>query len=391
MAISTSDQLPLIDVVDAVSVDDVVNAIVVARSQQSAIYPLGGGSALDFGLPAKKEGVGLSLSNLDKVVDYPARDMTITAQAGMTLKAVRQTLAEHHQRLPIDVPHENTATLGGVVATNFSGARRFGAGTMRDYLIGIKAVNGKGEAFAGGGRVVKNVAGYDFCKLMTGSLGTLGVITELTLKVVPTPPITQLVACAPKSLNHVDELLERFSTSPVAPSAIEWVVGPEWNDTPVLGAWHKQNSGEIGTLLIGLEGTEPEVSKMAEQLDSEWHDASVKQVIHWSGDDADRIWKSLADFPAHQEAPLVLKVSVVPSQTVNVVQAAWEMDASCSIQAHAWQWDCHCSLGRVSSRGACQDVDGWFGASGGRGSWQRRGAVESGRRGANVAERLGWD
>ena len=79
------------------------------------------------------------------------------------------------------------ATLGGVVACSASGPRRFGFGTMRDYVIGIHAVDGRGMAFKGGGRVVKNVAGYDFCKLLTGSLGTLGVITQVTLKIRPLP------------------------------------------------------------------------------------------------------------------------------------------------------------------------------------------------------------
>ena len=129
----------------------------------------------------------LDLTGLVKVVDYTPRDMTILVEAGVRMADLAATLAAEGQQLPIDVPRASEATIGGVVATNWNGPRRYGHGTIRDYVIGIHAVDGRGVAFKGGGRVVKNVAGYDFCKLLTGSLGTLGVITQLALKVKPLP------------------------------------------------------------------------------------------------------------------------------------------------------------------------------------------------------------
>ena len=105
---------------------------------------------------------------------HPARDMTITVQAGITLARLGNSLALENQRLPIDVPNASQATLGGVLAVNVSGPRRYGLGTLRDYVIGISAVNDDGQEIKGGGRVVKNVAGYDLCKLYIGSLGTPG-------------------------------------------------------------------------------------------------------------------------------------------------------------------------------------------------------------------------
>ena len=111
------------------------------------------------------------------MIDYPARDMTITVQAGITLGRLQDLLAAENQRLPIDVPRADRATLGGGLAVNVSGPRRFGCGTLRDYVIGISIVNDEGQEIKAGGRVVKNVAGYDLCKLHVGALGTLGVIT----------------------------------------------------------------------------------------------------------------------------------------------------------------------------------------------------------------------
>src|SRR5690606_32325083 len=119
---------------------------------------------------------------LNRVIDYPARDMTITVEAGITWEQLEAELAKEGQWLPVDVARAEAATVGGAIACNTSGPRRFGYGTLRDYVIGIHAVDGQGMQFKGGGRVVKNVAGYDFCKLLTGSFGTLAVITQVTLK-----------------------------------------------------------------------------------------------------------------------------------------------------------------------------------------------------------------
>ena len=113
--------------------------------------------------------------------------MTITVEAGMTLSTLSGILAGQQQRLLVDAPFPDQATLGGIYATNTSGPRRFGAGRPRDQIIGVSFVTSEGVVVKGGGRVVKNVAGYDLPKLLTGSLGTLGIITQLTLKVRPIP------------------------------------------------------------------------------------------------------------------------------------------------------------------------------------------------------------
>src|SRR5262249_48147262 len=142
---------------------------------------------LDFGLPPDRPGVGVDVRAFTQVIDYPARDMTVTVQAGITLAKLGELLATENQRLPIDVPQAARATLGGTLATNVSGPRRYGFGTLRDYVIGISVVNDEGHEIKAGGRVVKNVAGYDLCKLYIGSLGTLGIIMQVTLKLKPRP------------------------------------------------------------------------------------------------------------------------------------------------------------------------------------------------------------
>ena len=155
------------------------------------------------------------------MIDYPAADMTITVEAGMTLAALRAVLAEKGQRLLVDAPQPDRATLGGIFATNTSGPRRFGAGRPRDQIIGVSFVTSDGALVKGGGRVVKNVAGYDFPKLLTGSIGTLGIITQMTLKVRPIPEASALVWVPMPDVEALGPTLDRLNTSATRPIALE--------------------------------------------------------------------------------------------------------------------------------------------------------------------------
>ena len=138
-----------------------------------------------------------------------------------------------------------------MIATNTSGPRRFGQGTIRDYVIGISAVDGRGVAFKAGGRVVKNVAGYDFCKLLVGSFGTLAVITQLTLKTKPRPEASALVACDVRDYSQADALLAALVSSQTTPVAIELLTGPAWQADEAL---ESLAPGGVARLVVWLRG-----------------------------------------------------------------------------------------------------------------------------------------
>ena len=329
--IANTNQLPLTDTVTPESPTQLAEIVRAAAADQTALYPIGGGTSLNFGLPARRDGLGVLLTSINQVVDYPARDMTITVGAGITLQSLQNTLATEAQRLPIDAPDASQATLGGLVATNHSGPLRFGNGTMRDHVIGIRAIDGRGETFSGGGRVVKNVAGYDFCKLLTGSLGTLGVITELTLKLRPLPGAQALLCCQPRDLDHAEKLLAALAESATNPVAIELLSGACWDDVPGLGV--SESAG--GWVVVGLEGTGAEVDWMVDTLQQEWQEQRVDGVRMLRDDAAASLHAVLVDFPADPAASLILKVTGVPSATTRIMQTIRAVDQNVAIQAHA--------------------------------------------------------
>lgn len=307
-------------------------AVAEAHATGTAIYPLGGGTSQSYGLPASRPGIGLSLSGLNRVIDYPARDMTITVEAGIAMDQLAATLATERQWLPIDAPQSATATLGGVMATAWSGARRYGYGTMRDYVIGTSAVDGRGDVFKAGGRVVKNVAGYDFCKLLTGSLGTLGVITQVTLKIKPLPESSAFLVCDVHDLRMADRLTAAIVNSATTPSAVEVLMGPAWRDDTPLGLL---TAGAVGRLAVGLDGTAAEVEWMLAQLAAEWEALGVTAARSIDGQQASELWKALGEFPAQGDSPLVVKASLVPSRAVQFAELVLSIDRQASIQIHA--------------------------------------------------------
>ena len=147
-------QLPITQTMEPTTVAELAVLLQQAHAQTAAVYPLGGQTAIHYGLAAKRDGWGMSTAKLDKIIDFPVKDLTITVEAGITMQTLNEALANEGLMLPLDVPQQMHATLGGVISTNTNGARRFGFGTVRDYVIGIEAVNGKGQVFHGGGRVV---------------------------------------------------------------------------------------------------------------------------------------------------------------------------------------------------------------------------------------------
>ncbi len=295
------------------------------------IYPVGGRTVVHFGLPPAQPGLSLCTTSLARVIDYPARDMTITVEAGIRMDELAKVLAAERQRLPIDVSQSHRATLGGVAATNASGSRRFGLGTMRDYVIGVSAVDSSGRAFKSGGRVVKNVAGYDLCKMLVGSRGTLAVMTQFTLKLRPIPESTTILWATFDRLSMIDQALARLTTSAARPVALD-LLDARAAIAVAADAGHDLPSHRP-VLCIGVEGTLRETAWQIETLKSELTPIGPRELIPISDDDATKMWFALSEFQVPSDSPLTFKANLLPSRTVEFVDAAER--AGCTLQAHA--------------------------------------------------------
>ena len=284
------------------------------------LRPIGGGTASP-GNEADSV-VEVHLDKLNRVIDFPARDMTITVEAGIRMAELARILKAENQRLPIDVPQAEQATLGGVIATNWSGSRRFGCGTMRDYVIGISAIDASGREFKAGGRVVKNVAGYDLCKLLVGSRGTLAIITQVTLKLRPVLETSALVRLTFDSLSQIDEVLNRLLTSATRPIVLD-----------VLSGTGNPPKADHPTLVVGYEGAAREVSWQVETLLKECQPFEPRAAESFVGAEADGLWNTLREFSIETSSVATFKASLPPSRICELLRLANE--AGIATQAHA--------------------------------------------------------
>src|SRR5258708_1378782 len=156
-----------------------------------AVIPRGGGTKLGWANPPARADLILSTARLSKIIEHAWADLTVSVESGCTIQTLQETLAQHGQRLALDPLWPRKATIGGVLSTNDSGALRLRFGALRDLIIGVTIALPDGTLASSGGKVVKNVAGYDLPKLVTGGLGTLGVITRAVFRLHPLPRNTR--------------------------------------------------------------------------------------------------------------------------------------------------------------------------------------------------------
>jgi glycolate oxidase FAD binding subunit len=282
--------LSLVRPADAGELGDVIRR---AAADGHGLFPVGGRTQLHLGLPPSKPAIAVDMTAFDRVIDYPARDMTITVQAGVTLRKLKATLAAENQRLPINAPAG--ATIGGVIATNASGPLRHGYGTLRDYVIGISFMTDDGQEVKAGGRVVKNVAGYDLCKLQIGALGTLGIVTQVTLKVLPQPEKTEMLSGECPG-DRVAEVLERLHQTATRP-ALVLLMGSNWLDDTTV------------RFDIGYQGNAEAIAWQSEQIQKE---LQPEFPVKYS--EMNRDW-TFFDFMCHEGGDYAsFKVNLLPSR-----------------------------------------------------------------------------
>jgi glycolate oxidase FAD binding subunit len=298
---------------DASEVEAVVRE---ALDAELTLELIGRGTRRAFGRPVQAEGL-LDLSLLAGVTSYQPEELVITLGPATLMRDLEDMLTARNQHLAFEPPDfgplwglaAGAGTIGGTMITGRGGPRRLTAGGPRDHLLGIKGVNGFGEAFGAGGRVVKNVTGFDITKLVTGSFGTLCAITEMSLKVLPAPEdcatlvisgLTDEAAVAVMSLALGSSA--QVSSAAHLPSAVA-------RDS-ALAAISADGSAKT---LLRIEGVTPSVTARIAHLRDALTDSGAQTLIN--AEESRRLWKEIADasFFAGTQAPVIWKLSVAPT------------------------------------------------------------------------------
>jgi glycolate oxidase FAD binding subunit len=272
--------------------DQTALAIRICRAAHAAVIPWGGGTAMAIGNPPRRADVILKTHRLDRVVDRDHANLTVTVQSGITLNVVQATIAPQRQCVPFDAPFPGQSTIGGIIAANLNGPRRSSFGSVRDLVIGMKVILGTGEQIKAGGKVVKNVAGYDMCKLFTGSLGTLGIITEVTVRVAPLPQ-SRATIVVNGTLQQAIELADALADSKLLPSAVFL-----FNDA----------RGQDWQLTVCFEGFEQCVARQLRDLEN-LSKAIDMRAESLNADNQLRVWREIQDLPL-TPGRLVYRVTV---------------------------------------------------------------------------------
>ncbi len=292
--------------VNATSAHDVSIVLAEAQRAGAAVVPWGGGQHVaSANVPARYD-VALSMAAMDRIVAYEPADMTVTVGPGVRLAELQQRLEQHHQFLPLDPACGDEATTAGVLAANPSGPLRHAFGTARDWLIGLRVVHADGTASKSGGRVVKNVAGYDMHKLHVGAHGTLGVIVEATFKVAPLPAARRLLAFKLSSPRKACEMAQAAWDAGLALHRVESLSPHAASEIAGRDAW---------TLLIDAAGGAAAVGRSERDLRTiaARHGASAVETI----DDA--AWARWSQ--AFRPRTLSLRASMLPSQVADTIDA----------------------------------------------------------------------
>jgi len=198
--------------------------------EQMRVAFVGGGTQISLGAPPQALDAVIHTDGLSRLVEYAPSDLVITVEAGMTLSQLQTAAAQHHQRLALDPPRPELATLGGIIATNAFGPRRTQFGSVRDLLIGITLILADGTVARGGGKVVKNVAGFDLPKVLCGSLGTLAMIATATFRLHPLPEASATSIIAAGTGSQSWSIVQAIKAAQLEPSSIAavWTRGL-WN------------------------------------------------------------------------------------------------------------------------------------------------------------------
>jgi len=305
-----------------------------AGMEKLALISCGARTKLGIGMPPSRYDIAMDMTRLNRVVHYDPDDLTLGVEAGMSIATLGETLAKRNQFLPLMPPFFEKCTVGGAIASGADSLLRPGYGTARDFLIGAEFINGSGALNKSGGRVVKNVSGYDLHKLLIGSLGTLSVITRLNFRTFPLLEAKRGFLAAFDNEREAVNLRQKIITSPLSPVVLE-ISSPEatrilfGTETPIASLLAGESSWH---LFAGFEGTQKVCDRYVRELqrlaqESGAHDALVLREAQYTGL-AERMREAVALLSQHSPQSVLFRFSGLPAETTTLLRALRSFVAS---------------------------------------------------------------
>ncbi|WP_449622179.1 FAD-binding oxidoreductase [Robertmurraya sp. Marseille-Q9965] len=324
-----------------------------ANAHGRKISVIGGGTKRGFGGVNESEDILLTLSNYKGIIEHTVGDMTLTVKAGTPFKEIQDYLAGYNQKISLDPAWPEYATIGGVIAANDSGPKRLGYGSARDVVIGLRVVYPDGTVIRSGGKVVKNVAGYDMNKLFIGSMGTIGVISEVTVKLRPVPKYESLVLLSfpDGELSEIKSFVVSFLDSVMEPVTLE-VLNPSLSEKLV---------GERKyTLAIGFEDVKSSVLYQEEFITKMKPPTTEMKILERAL--AMAFWEkfyhlSPREIVSCSATEATLKIGIVNLDVLKVIQKAEQLSDGYNLRIDAHGGLGH-GLSQVHLYGASEDVEG---------------------------------
>ena len=291
------------------SEEQLASILVFANSQGLTVTPRGNGSLSTLGNPPGSVDIVLATTGLEPLIDHRPDDLTVTVGVGVSFGALQERLAASGQWLPLDPPLAPQRTIGGILATDLSGPLSLSQGFARDLVIGMKVASPTGEATKSGGRVVKNVTGFDLSKLHIGALGTLGIILEVSFKVWPQPQEDTTLVASYGSLADATAAVQELLASHAAPDAAE-VVASAAKTTPCVA-------------YLRFVGASVGVEVRLDEARSRLRASGVATIEMLEGEPAAKVWQGLADFgwDAQGSDDLLLRFGCPPSRVGELAAA----------------------------------------------------------------------
>jgi len=300
--------------------EEISELVKLAAAEKFAVIPTGARTKLDIGMPPARYDLAVDMTRLDRVISYDPGDLTSSVEAGIPLAKLAATLAQHKQFLPLSVLFYDRATVGGTLSSGVDSPLRQAYGTARDFVLGMEFVTGDGALAKSGGRVVKNVSGYDLHKLMLGAIGSLGIITRVNFKTFPLPAESRGWLAVFSRHEDAFGFAQSIRKSPLAPHTLDIFD----RQASVLFHTSAQLDKSDWGVAVSAAGNEKVMERCSRDLQAMARAANASAFSVLDEPRRSELWQRIREFPAlsaeHSPDALIIKVNSLPARMGEVSQ-----------------------------------------------------------------------